>query len=138
MDSLAAAVGFSYRHMACTNSQSLDSNFAGIFVQLVARVLALEVVNKLMKVCYEQTICQSQSCQHRPSHTATDRWNAREEPLQGSSPGTQTDRNQRTMTHRNQKKTKGYTFRRQFNQKPSSIPGCPSILTHAPVEMAVE
>jgi len=55
MDSLAAAVGFSYRHMACTNSQSLDSNFAGIFVQLVARVLALEVVNKLMKVCYEQT-----------------------------------------------------------------------------------
>lgn len=39
----------------CTNSQSLDSKFAGIFVQLVPYVLALGVINKLMKVCYEQT-----------------------------------------------------------------------------------
>jgi len=31
------------------------------------------------------------------------------------------------LTDRKEKKRKDYTFRRQFNEKPSIIPGCPGL-----------
>jgi hypothetical protein len=39
------------------------------------------------------------------------------------------------VKQRKEKKRKDYTFRRQFNEKPSIIPGCPGAVKHPALEL---